>query len=265
MDFNQGLQVPLTAINALTLSLLQKVLLDARGAAYVASSPELSFELIRLWLSTPSTGVTDQCKEFLNSLLSLDQYVQRYSVNRLDPDEAITLEERPGNAMWDRLITDHNLYSLIFAQCGSPSSTDGGQVDGDRRSIAQGRLIDLLSLALPAPYIWKSHFADVERKYGVHDGGLVHLTLHMVDDESDDQVMQHILVQFLTEVVTYLDHLRDFRNELSEALGQGKRLPTGINHATLAEVEQRVAEAEKFLSRAKSKKKPLVIMSNGLH
>ena len=274
VDFIRGLQAPLPAINSLTLSLLRKVTSRSRGINYVADDRELSTELVRLWLVSPSAGVADQCTEFLSSLLSLPKYWQRYSCVRIKPSSYDVLlnperarifgTERPGISMWNRLTTDRGLYGLIFSLCG-PSTTNGGDDPSWDRSLAQGRLAELVQQCFPAPYVWQSHFRDIEERYGVREGGLAYfVALHMVRDR-DDEVMNHIIEQYHAAVYSYESNLTNFRDQLSEALTNGDSLQEGLNQELVEEVEGKIVEAERLRKVCERRKQSLVVLTNGAH
>ena len=274
VDFIQGFHAPLPAINSLTVSLLQKVTSDSRGIRYVAESKELSTELIRLWLLTPSAGVADQCTHFLRSALSLEKYWHRYSNARIKPSSYAAMltperariigTERPDTSMWNRLTTDRELYGLIFSLCG-PSMSNGDSGSSWDRSLAQGRLTELVQECLPVPYVWRSHFPEVERRYGMRDGGLAHFVgLHMVTD-SNDEVMNHIVEQYHRNIYTYEIGLVAFRDQLAEALRTGDTLQQGLNEAMVRETNGRIAESERLRKACERQKQSLVVLTNGVH
>ena len=201
IDFVQGLKTPLPAINLLVLSLLEQGCTTSIGRNYVASKPELSLELIRAWLQTPDVGVSNKCEALLSALLSLEASLKRYAA--MDPRAADedTVDRSEEDLMWRRIVTDRDVYGLIYSTCGRPVAEASSAGNERQRSIAQTRLLELLDMAVGVPYVWRSCFSDIEQTYGVEKGGLMQFAaLHMVDYENDE-LIRYIIIKFLTNMI----------------------------------------------------------------
>ena len=68
-----GLNSDVVPIQILCIAHIMKLATTASGAAFVASSPELSDTLVALWLKTKWTKVAERCIEALLALLDIDR------------------------------------------------------------------------------------------------------------------------------------------------------------------------------------------------
>lgn len=202
IDFVAGLSAPLPSINLITLRLLRKASSTQGAADMIAGKPDVVAALIRLWLRSIDISVAQMCLETLLGLLTV---AREGASNRQLIDE---------NLMWRRLFRDRDIYGSIFAMCSLKTVGQDGQLSRHDKTRAQARLLDLL-LEIDSEPVRRSHFPDIERIYGVTDGGLLKFaTIHMVDF-SDDIVMHLTLIHFFAEFLRSRSPMSDSLKALS--------------------------------------------------
>lgn len=184
-DLVAGLSPTVPSINLITLRLLGKASRHKSDSDIVAGQPHVVAALIQLWLCTTQLTVMKMAYATLLGLLN----VGREGVN-----DRQLIEE---NLMWRRLFRDRDVYGSIFAFCSAKHVGQESQLDKPIKTVAQGRLLDLL-VEIDSEHIRSSQFPDIERAYDVVDGGLLQFaTIHMIDVTND--VLMHMnLMCFFT-------------------------------------------------------------------
>lgn len=189
VDFVAGLSSSSAPVNFIALSLLRKAILNESDADIVAGRPEAVAALIRLWLCTPDIGVCERARKVLLGLLKASKQGSSHSVSFHQ------------SLMWRRVFRDRDIYGLIFSICSLKTVGNPDQPSKRAKTIAQGRLFDLLVNLIDSEPIRTSQLLEVENKYGVKDGGLLEFAaLHMVDYEHDP-LMHVSLVEFFTNLL----------------------------------------------------------------
>ena len=189
VNFVAGLSSPIPSINELTLHLLNKATLSKSDSDIVAGQPSIVAALVRLWLCSVVISVAEMCQRTLVSLLT----VGRESMSNRSPVDE--------NLMWRRLFRDRDLYGSIFALCSLQTLGQDGQLGKNSKNNAQARLLNFLVLIDSEP-VRHSQFPDIERIYGVSDGGMLKFaTMHMID-VTNDILMHIVLISF------FIDFLR---------------------------------------------------------
>ena len=186
VDFHAGLRSPSPPVNLVTLRLLEKAKYRLSDIGIIAGQQDLVSALIQGWLFTQETAVAQKAGEVLSDLLLSGG--TGASSSHVDPlhDE---------NLMWRRVFRDKNIYESIFAGCSLATVGQDGQPSLRQKTVAQGRLLDLLLVVRDDP-VRTSQIPEIEKRYGVRDGGLLEFaTVHMVDYEDDD-LMLSILLNF---------------------------------------------------------------------
>jgi hypothetical protein len=186
VDFVAGLSATIPAINLITLRLLSKANLKKSDSDIVAGQPHIVAALVRLWLSSVDTAVAQMAVQTLLGFLN---------VGREGVSDRQLIDE---NLMWRRLFRDRDVYGSIFALCSLKNAGQECQLSKHDKTQAQARLLDLL-LKIDSEHIRSSQFPDIERTYGVVDGGLLEFaTIHMVDF-TDDIAMHLTLIYFFAK------------------------------------------------------------------
>ncbi|KAL9099453.1 MAG: hypothetical protein Q9163_005048 [Psora crenata] len=181
VDFHAGLTSPLPPVNLVTLRLLGKAKKSIADIGIVAGQQEIVGALVRLWLYTQETVVGQRACALLSGLL-LGGLAALDSSTHVDP-------LREENLMWRRVFRDKNIYESIFSTCSLSSLGEKNQLSLRQKTIAQGRLLEFLMLMRADP-VRTSQIPEVERKYGVNDGGLLEFaTVHMLDLKDDHLVL----------------------------------------------------------------------------
>ena len=198
IDFLAGIKASSPPINLLVLSLLKKAGNSGTDAAIVAGNQDLIISLVDLWLSTSVTEVAQAAFDVLWSLLEVDY-------PRPPKDDALTngvdSKGRGGQGlMWRRIFEDKDVYGLLFDICNLEETTRTGHVRRRQKTVAQGRLMDLVLKAGSLDWlsVSKSRFQDVESNVG-SDSLLNFVTCHMV--EEDDVLLHMTLIQFLSDLL----------------------------------------------------------------
>ena len=200
VNFLQGLQVNNASINLTTLGLLGKAQTTSSGIAFVANQPSIVAALIRLWLCIKETEVATKCQKILKELLLADAGDE-------DLEESGDLSR---SLLWRRIFRDQDVYGLIFSICSfkNPQGLPpDDQLSKARKTLAQTRLLDLLPALKHAKPLWSSQYHDLERQYGVEQGGLLEFAvLYMIDDKDD--LLVHM--SFLDFCSSYLNASKIF-------------------------------------------------------
>ncbi|KAI5272689.1 hypothetical protein E4T47_04088 [Aureobasidium subglaciale] len=192
VDFVGGLNVVAVPYNKLMLALLSKAAGNATDAATIAAQPEVVTALVNLWLCSHDAGIAKQAGDVLLALLKVDHAV---------PPGAGEEQSLPGHSqglMWKRVFGDQDVYALIFSVC-SLRHTEGIELSGSQRSLAQARLLEWLPEigAVNWNAITHAHHPEVEKRYtdGKGEGLLYFATVCMIDT-AGDVLMHRCLVEF---------------------------------------------------------------------
>ncbi|KAI5251848.1 hypothetical protein E4T42_03934 [Aureobasidium subglaciale] len=192
VDFVGGLNVVAVPYNRLMLALLSKAAGNATDAATIAAQPEVVTALVNLWLCTHDAGIAKQAGDVLLALLKIDHAV---------PPGAGEEQSLPGHSqglMWKRVFGDQDVYALIFSVC-SLKHTEGIELSGSQRSLAQARLLEWLPEvgALNWNAITHAHHPEVEKRYTDGKGeGLLYFATACMIDTAGDVLMHRCLVEF---------------------------------------------------------------------
>lgn len=203
VDFVAGFSSSLPLINLTTLFLLTKATLRKSDSDIVAGKADVVAALIKLWLCTPDTTVAGRAHEVIVGLLLADEGENTMSDSRI-MDEGL---------MWRRILRDRDIYGSIFSICSLSTAGQEGSLSRREKTVSQARLLDMLLKIDSAP-LRTSQISEVERRFRVKDGGLLHFAaIHMVDYR-DDVLMHMTLIQFYAKFLgtgqTFaLDFLRD--------------------------------------------------------
>lgn len=198
IDFVAGIKAPSPPINLLVLSLLRKASYSATHTAIVAGNQDLIISLVDLWLSTSETEVAQAAFDVLWSLLEVD-YPRQPKSDGLTNGTG----QRGGGGqglMWRRVFEDRDVYSLLFNICNLEETTRTVHIRRRQKTVAQGRLMDLVLKAGTLDWlaVSKSRFQDVESTVG-SDSLLNFVACHMV--EEDDVLLHMTLIRFLSDLL----------------------------------------------------------------
>ena len=183
---------PHPAVNQAVLALLEKAKYHTSDIGIVAGKPEIVGALVRLWLCIPDTAVALRAHEILLALLLAD-------AENLFLDSGLTLADE--GLLWRRIFRDKDIYGSLYSICSLSTAGQEGQIPTKDKTIAQARLLDML-LCIDSEPIRTSQLRDVEERYGVKNGGLLHFAaMHMIDHEGD--VLMHMtLIDFFTKYLS---------------------------------------------------------------
>lgn len=203
VDFLTGLTSPASQVNSVVLSLLKKAEHHKSDIAKVAGKPGIVGALIRLWLCTPDTATAGQAHNVLLSLLLADIHEDTASSGKSIVDRGL---------LWRRIFRDRQIYGSIFSLCSLTTAGQEAQPSKREKTVAQARLLDII-LDIDSEPVRTSHSRDIEERYGVSDGGLLHYAaIHMVDYRED--VLMHVtLLEF------YAKYLSKKESKLTDSRG----------------------------------------------
>ncbi|MCJ1473999.1 hypothetical protein MMC13_002655 [Lambiella insularis] len=193
VDLVAGLSSTNPDINLVVLHLVEKACSSSGEAGIIAASPEIVVALVKLWLCTTSTEVASKGLETLNGLLRVD------ATAALDGDTNIVgfhSKLYGQGLMWRRVFHDRDVYELFFSICSLTTAGQPGQPTKREKTIAQSRLLDFVLRFSIFDQISNSQLPDIEKRYGVKNGGLLEFAaVHMVDYR-DDVLMAATLIDF---------------------------------------------------------------------
>lgn len=188
----QGLQVPVPSINLVTLAFLEKSTVNPVDISRIAVIPELAQAWISLWLSTPDTQVGARAGKVLEKVLRNGA-----------PSGPLEMGQNP---MVRRIFRDEGVYRTIFTLCDPKSRTDSHQLTRRQKTIAQGRLLTfVIDLDGSSSPMRSSQLPDVEKEFGMQEGGLFQFAFCSMSIEPDDVLMQSVYIQACARVVARRD------------------------------------------------------------
>lgn len=185
VDFIAGLSSPLSPINFVVLSLLEKATYRKSDSDIMAGKADVIAALIKLWLCTPDTAVAGWAHDVIVGLLLADEGGNTMSDSGI-MDEGL---------MWRRILRDRDIYGSIFSICSLNTAGQEGPLSRREKTVSQARLLDML-LKIDSRPVRMSQIPEIEQRFGVSNGGLLHFAaIHMVDYRGD--VLMHMtLIQF---------------------------------------------------------------------
>ncbi|KAK2765831.1 hypothetical protein FQN52_001568 [Onygenales sp. PD_12] len=193
-----GIKAPSPPINLLTLSILAKAGDSPTDAAIIGANQALVIALVELWLSIPETSVAQKAFDVLWSLLEVD-HVRGYDNEILVDGNGVNQIKGQG-LVWRRIFNDRDVYALLFSICNLDSPEQPGQLSRREKTVAQGRLMDLVIKAgtLDWHSITASHFPDIESKY--QSSNLLSFAASQMVDP-DDILLHMTHIHFLRELL----------------------------------------------------------------
>lgn len=195
VDFFAGLTAPLPSINLTTLCLLDKAKHRTSDIGIVAGKPDVVGALVRLWLCTQDTAVATKAHDVLLGLLIADEESEDNMGSSFDSG---IME---AGLMWRRVFRDKDIYGSIFSICSLSSAGQEGQPSKRDKTVAQARLLDMV-LKIDSEPVRTSQIPEVEQRYGVNDGGLLHFAAIKMVDYENDVLMHMTLLDFLAEYLS---------------------------------------------------------------
>ena len=185
VDFAAGLSSSLPSINLAVLSLLEKATYRKSDIDIVAGKADVVAALIKLWLCTQDTAVAGRAHDVIVGLLLADEGENIMSDSGI-MDEGL---------MWRRILRHKDIYGSIFSICSLSTVDQEGSLSRREKTVSQARLLDLL-LKIDSNPVRTSQMPEIEQRFGVVNGGLLHFAaIHMVDYR-DDVLMHMTLIEF---------------------------------------------------------------------
>ncbi|PGH07533.1 hypothetical protein AJ79_06268 [Helicocarpus griseus UAMH5409] len=193
-----GIKAPSPPVNILTLYLLGKASESASDAAIISTDPTLVIALVELWLKVSDTAVSQAAFDVLWSLLEVDHAHDYESDDLVDGEKKNKIGGQ--GLMWRRMFDDRNVYGRLFSICSLDSAEQPGLLSRRDKSVAQGRLMDLVIKAgsLDWHSITTSHFPDIESKY--RSSNLLSFAASQMIDP-DDILLHMTHIHFLRELL----------------------------------------------------------------
>ncbi|KKY15245.1 hypothetical protein UCRPC4_g06401 [Phaeomoniella chlamydospora] len=179
-DILEGLQAPLPAVSFLALIYLHKASDSPADTASIASTPGLVEALVRLWLSSLETFISEKAFHTLCSLLETDLPYRSTFVNK--PDEGRVGTASGQGLVWRRLFHDKDVYELLFTFC---SLRQHRSLTKPQISNSQGRLLDFVSKAAAMNWdaIATSQLPEIEQSF--HCQNLLDFVTNKMIDHED--------------------------------------------------------------------------------
>ncbi|KAL2362728.1 hypothetical protein RJZ56_004372 [Blastomyces dermatitidis] len=193
-----GISAPSPPVNLLALSLLGQASHSSADAAIISGNPPLVIALVELWLTVSETAVSQAAFDVLWALLEVD-YAHDYESDALVDGEKKNKIGGQG-LMWRRIFNDRDVYERLFSICSLESTEPPGHISRRDKSVAQGRLMDLIIKAgsLDWQAIATSHFPDIESKF--RSSSLLSFAASQMVDP-DDVLLHMTHIHFLCELL----------------------------------------------------------------
>ena len=185
VDFAAGFSSPLTSINLAVLSLLEKATYRKSDIDIVAGKADVVAALIKLWLCTQDTAVAERAQDVIVRLLLADEGEKTMSNSGI-MDEGL---------MWRRILRDRDIYGSIFSICSLSTAGQEGPLSRMEKTISQARLLDIL-LKIDSIPVRTSQIPEIEQRFGIENGGLLHFAALCMVDYEDDVLMHMTLIDF---------------------------------------------------------------------
>jgi hypothetical protein len=107
----------------------------------------------------------------------------------------------PQGLMWRRIFRDRDIYGKLFSICSLKTLDQPGQLNKREKTIAQGRLLQLVQDLIRFPDLATSQIPSIEKEYGVSDGGLLEFVATGMVDYQDDVLMHMALMDFFSHII----------------------------------------------------------------
>ena len=134
--------------------------------------------LVRLWLCSQDTAVARLAHDVISGLLQAE----------VEGQEDTAFTER--RWMWRRMFRDRDVYGSMFSICSLVTAGQDGQPSKRDKTVAQARLLDMI-LRIDGDAVRQSQMPEIEKQYGVNEGGLLNFAaIHMVDYRND--LLMHV-------------------------------------------------------------------------
>ena len=185
VDFTAGFSSPSTSINLAVLSLLEKATYRKSDIDIVAGKADVVAALIKLWLCTQDTAVAGRAQDVIVRLLLADEGEKTMSNSGI-MDEGL---------MWRRILRDRDIYGSIFSICSLSTAGQEGSLSRMEKTISQARLLDIL-LKIDSIPVRTSQIPEIEQRFGIDNGGLLHFAALRMVDYKDDVLMHMTLIDF---------------------------------------------------------------------
>ena len=185
VDFTAGFSSPVTSINLAVLSLLEKATYRKSDIDIVAGKADVVAALIKLWLCTQDTAVAGRAQDVIVGLLLADEGEKTMSNSGI-MDEGL---------MWRRILRDKDIYGSIFSICSLSTADQEGPLSRMERTISQARLLDIL-LKIDSIPVRTSQIPEIEQRFGIDNGGLLHFAALRMVDYKNDALMHMTLIDF---------------------------------------------------------------------
>ena len=210
VDFVAGLAAPSPPVNTTTLNLLQKAQHRIGDVGIVAGKADVVGALVRLWLCSPDTAVARLAQDVISGLLQAEVESHENTVST------------PEKWMWRRIFRDRDIYGSIFSLCSLATAGQDGQPSERHKTVAQARLLDMI-LRIDGDVVRQSQIPEIEKQYGVNEGGLLHFAaIHMVENR-DDVLMQMTLLDLYA---MYLSGKQKMLSQRSEQITNPSTRPS---------------------------------------
>lgn len=193
VDFLAGLTSPSAEVNLTVLALLEKAKYHKSDVGIVAGKLDVVGALVQLWLSTPDTAVAGRAHDVLLTLLLADIQGDSFSEDgRGIVDQGL---------LWRRIFRDKDIYGSIFTICSLSTAGQEGQLSKRDKTIAQARLLDML-LHIDSEPVRISQLPEIEERYNVKAGGLLHFAAIYMVDFREDVLMYITLLEFYAKYLS---------------------------------------------------------------
>lgn len=229
IPFVDGLAVGehMVAYNRLILSILGKATKNAADAASVAGMLDAVLALVRLWLCTSDTGITNQASQLLLDLLKVDQEI----VIALDAH----VPSRGQGLMWKRLFGDRDVYRMLLEPC-SPNDPQLLKISKSQSTLAQSRFLKWLPEVASMNWstVARSHHPDIEAAYNFKGGLLDFAVLRISEDLKDDVLMHRCLIDFYSDILLATKPSVGLSGSVSDSEGLRYLITHGVHAQTAA-------------------------------
>lgn len=199
VDFLAGLTSPISAVNLTVLALLKTAKYHKSDIGILAGKPDTVGALVQLWLGTPDTAVAGRAHDVLLTLLLGD-------IHEAFPESGRGIVDQ--GLLWRRIFRDKDIYGSIFTTCSLSTAGQKGQLSKRDKTVAQARLLDML-LHIDSEPVRTSQLPEIEERYGVRAGGLLHFAATYMVDFREDVLMHVTLLEF------YAKYLSSERSRIS--------------------------------------------------
>ena len=190
IDFVAGLKSGSSAINSITVDLLEKAKHDYGDLGILSSMNEVVQLLVQQLLLTDDIELHLKIQKLLEDTLVRPEYSSQL--------------------MWRRIFGDRNIYHNFFWICSLgprrytnehdciqiPQYMDEKKLGEKKRTIAQSRLLALLA-KIDDPRTRQSHHLDIEKAYGSNN--LLDFAVNRMINYQRDVLMHLTLIEFFSD------------------------------------------------------------------